>query len=332
METSKLVNIAKREPEEKLTLTVRDEKILRDIYRFRTMTVRQIKEVHFKTAKWSAYKRMKQLERFGYVMSKPLVVDGRKVSTCYYVTDMALRELGLSVTVPMRKILEPRKQSYRVAVSQIYVALHGFYQFIDSRQTKYVYHLPKNAQVNGILKIGGVDWAVYLFKLDPEPLTVSMIFRELEVIQHAGLDHAVIFYQSPGTREAVGMDHRGMSGLRVMPYPLGLEVLKKLSSPRALLATPNLDLSGCRVEEAHEPFADLLVHQGKRIHYVTELLTGDLSKVYHLRNYTRDQAEARRRGVQVLVPEDDIFHYRAIFSPGYGHVKLVPVPRSWSET
>jgi DNA-binding PadR family transcriptional regulator len=109
--------------EYELELTERDKDVMKGIAKTKLLTVDQIKRLYFNLSD-HVYRRMKQLEKAGFVTSRPHVErkTGRKIGTCYYLTEMGFNLIGQEHYNP-RLLIEPRKHDYRVKVSEIFTQL-----------------------------------------------------------------------------------------------------------------------------------------------------------------------------------------------------------------
>lgn len=315
-------------------MELRDKELmlLEDIYKCITMTLKQIHAAYYGDLNIKRfYRLMESLEKKGLIKKTPYISGGCKRSACVYLTDSGLKTLNKKGRA--RDIIDLRQQNFRVDMAEIYLKLkpHGW-DWLNSRQAKREYNLNRNNKLVGILR-GEYDYAVYFFTgKKARDATVEQVKSEIERNLAHGLRNAIVFYRGEGIPQQFGRNFCGASRLLLLPYPHGLKILAKVFTPGAILDYASV-LGGKpvdRVETILDLFAEYLVHQGNRVHYLTELLTNDLARQYHLENYSLQRAKETGRGVYILVAEDSEDHWRSLYPPAaYPHFQYIPVENTW---
>jgi hypothetical protein len=300
-----------------VALTDRDREVMSAIYRLKTMAVLQIYRRYFPESKHYCYRRMKELERAGYVISRALVERGRKVGTCYYLGYRGAAELR--VRYEPRWVQETWKQPHRVAVSEIFLQAElAGWEWLNSREAKEKYGMNRNSRLEGLLINNGSVYGIYLLDgSEEQKKAVELEIRDQEyelsrfIVLHRRDEWPDVFEDTCGARE-----------LLVMPYDAGLEVIKVLPRLDELLQEV---LGGHGVKECNRFFARYIGEKDGREFYVAPLLGNDLVMKYYLRRYTVEEAKRDGRGVAVVKLEGQDLG----IDPGiYPHVRVVEVPLS----
>lgn len=330
----------------RINLLERDFQVLKSLSKTKMMTVNQIMRLYF-NSKGYGYRRMKQLEKAGYVTSRPHVEigTGRKKGTCYYLTRGGYKIIGLDHYNPT-KLIEPRKHDYREKVSELYVQLTPVgWKFTGSSEVKAAYNLNRNTRLacmltreNPFIKKGKDKFAVYLLGNNPLEDTILKTQAELTrnekdincaIVLHFGTENNIV-YKTKNHKMVEWTEHLGMYRLHIMQYEKGLHMLKPMVSPNYILDPP----FKAAIEEigakyiGHESglFSDHLIEYGGRTCYLVELASNNLTDIYHLRHYSVEEAKIKDRLVVVLVPKGEITYWQEQFDKRvYPHFKFFPV-------
>jgi hypothetical protein len=327
-------------------LLKRDIEILNGLAKTKMLTVDQIKRLHFES-KGYGYTRMKQLERAGYVTSRPHVIVGvgRKKGTCYYLTKEGFALIGKQHYNPSR-LIEPRKHDYREKVSELYVQLTPCgWEYTGSSEIKDNYNLNRNTKIacmltriNPHIRKGEDRFAVYLLNKNPLEDTIVKIQSELTrnekdincaIVLHLG-DERDVKYKTEKDKIVQWTEHLGMYRLHVMQYKKGIQLLKNMVDPDYILNPPfstAIEEIGAKyLGPEYGLFSNHIVEYGGKTCHLTELVSNNLTDVYHLKKYSVKEAKTKKRPVVILVPANEIDYWRELFNKKtYPHFKFLPV-------
>lgn len=312
--------VVKAAPQNNITLTGRDREIINTVYRLKTMTVAQINKRFFPESKWYCYSRMKELERAGYLVSRPLVESGRKISTCYYLGYRGATEIG--VRHEPRWPQETWKQQHRVAVAEAFLQAEAAgWEWRNSREAKKRYRMNRGSWLEGTLVMDGVEYGFYLLDGEMNGEQIKSIQKEIHNRTDFDLNRFIVLHRRDEWADVFN-DTCGAREFLVMPYGAGLEVIKALPRLDELLQEV---LGGHGVKECNRFFARYVGEKDGKEFYVTPLLGNDLVMKYYLRRYTLEEAKRDGREVAVIKLEGQDLG----IDPGvYPHVRVVEVPLS----
>lgn len=318
-------------------LNARDFNMLSDIGKCRLLTINQIRRLYFSDTKWYVYRRLHVLRDHGLITTRPLMGSHGKEGTCIYLTEKGAREVGLDPSFARNHIIT-HLQQWRVRLSEIYVQLKPLgWDWKDSREVKAQYDLKRKDTFGGLLiRPDGERFFVYLTGPSPQPETIAGIKGEIARNLSAATDirNVIIFTPHREALRLLETKPMGAKSLFLLKHPEDITTLAELTDPFSIINVPELPLDDRSFTLVHETFAQMLVRKGERKHYLTELLTRDQAKIYHLERYSYERAtQNNKRGVIILVNKDDLTLYREeIFSRKvYPHFQFVALGNSWPQ-
>lgn len=315
-------------------LTEHDVELMQDIAKCRTLTIQQLRRLHFSNSQYYVYRRIGMLRNYGLIETKPLMGSHGKEGVCVFVTPKGAAEIGLNPSIA-RHNTATHMYRWRADISEIYTQLKPLgWDWIDSRTVKeeYGYNI-SSLFVGALIRPDGERYLTYV--LTPPPLheTVNKIKSEIEanMLISTGIRNVAIFTANPGQLQFENSP-LGTKSLLLLKYPEDIATIgEHLSNTDALikrleplLGPSTDDISYTRI---HEPFADLLIRQGGREHHLVELLTHDQAKIYHLARYSYEHAmQNGKRGVIILVSPEDLPRCRSKFPEAvYPHFRFIEI-------
>ncbi|MEL7564975.1 MAG: replication-relaxation family protein [Dehalobacterium sp.] len=332
--------------EYEIELLERDKEVMAGIAKTKTLTANQIMRLYFNGKRY-AYQRMKQLEKTGFVTSRPHVErdTGRKKGTCYYLTDVGFNVIGRPHYNP-RLLIEPRKHDYREKVSEIFTQLTPIgWNFAGSVEAKEENSLNRNAKLicmlsrkNPNVYLGKEEYGVYLLSENPMLDTINKIQAEISknekvikqiIALHQGEEINVTYNDESG-QKTEWTDHLGMYRLHMMQYEKGLKMLRLMVDPDYIAKPPFInamqELGIKYIGPESSAFSDHLVEYSGRKCSLVELASNDLTTIYHLRQYSKSEAIAKDRMVVILAPENELGYWKELFpKKHYPHMEVLPI-------
>lgn len=309
------------------------------------MTISQISRL-FYTNKDYCYKRLQKLRHAGYLIAQPHVEreTGKKLATCYYLTQAGYNAIGETHYNPTA-IIEPYKHDYLVGLSELYTqATPPGWEWTNSRNVKARFGLNRGNRIAALIARTNPnsfnekdEYGIYLLGANPRPSLMTLIQAELKENQ-TNINSAFILHHSSkeylqcekDNKITPWTDHLEMYNLHILHYDLGTELIKLMVNPDYILQSPfkeAWEVIGAKYQERKpELFSDHLVHyQGVYCH-LTELVSNNLTTIYHLRNFNLNKAREVDRRVIILTPPDKIDYWRNEFKEEhYPHFRFFPV-------
>ncbi|KQN97012.1 replication-relaxation family protein [Paenibacillus sp. Leaf72] len=289
-------------------LTKRDWSILISLYRYRTFTTPQVHELFFSENKKRDYcwKRMHQLRHDGYIISKPVVENGRKVTHSYFLTAKSIESLHaaghiekIAYTKDLR--LDGHRMIQAHMVNNLYVQLNKYgYELWDSRQVKAAYELDRNSLIQACLITPDLEkHGVYLLVNDPEEKTVAQIITEIK--KHVMIENVIILCKSPEAfdkfeRVIKKEEVRIRSSVMCLPLDVGMILFKTMFTAHDIAevyreyGTINYNVNGL--------FPYTIMHKGER-KYIVELLSQKTKIRKQIMNY--NPHEYKRDGKKLII-------------------------------
>lgn len=245
-------------------ITSRDVAVLEFISKTGVATTQQVQQI-FQSA-WYHYKRLKILERRGYIIRR-----GRHL----HITKKGSKLIGC--TQPWVRTKDHIEQGTKL--SELMLELSDSFEFISSRMAKTMYGLNRSAIFDGLLASDSKQYTVYLLSSEPRKRTVQSIKHEIS--KHAvatNLQRAIVFAPSLKAMQAFGSDDCGTYELLLLPYPSGARLLHDFTRSEVHDYIKNL-LPG--TEPVSSPFADYMAGDT----YVSVLVLNDLVRRARLTDY-----------------------------------------------
>jgi len=310
-------------------LTEHDVELMQDIAKCRILTVKQLKELHFKNSQSYVYRRIGMLRNYGVIESRPLIGHGKE-GACVFITPKGAAEIGLNPAIA-RHNTATHMYRWRADISEIYTQLKPLgWDWIDSRAIKDEYdYSPSSLFAGALVRPDGERYLTYV--LTPQPIyeTVNRVKTEIEanMLISSGIRNVAIFTPKPEALQ-LGDSPLGTKSLLLLKYPEDIATIGEyLSDPDVLIKRLEPSLDDLTYERTHEPFAELLIHQAGREHYLVELLTHDQAKSYHLARYSYERAmQNKKRGVIILVAPEALSYYRNEFpEAAYPHFRFIEI-------
>lgn len=328
------------------------DKILKEIYRMRGLTIDQLCEVVFDTRHY-AYKFLKEMQSDGYLGEKMNMSNRRRLGKLYYCTDKGIERLyknGLIEKQLKSKDNKPHNASlkYVINTNNVYAALtpYGIHMY-DSREWKKKYGMDRNSMVRGGLKLrDGREIAIYCFfspdQISKAGLSNAMLQsfrREIKKFPQSSRI-AVICYDSDIYKrvlQAVDKDKElgSFEELLVIPYgteDFGLNVLRisRDQKERQTLIESHLN---ARLFIEHPALTgnrqDFVNYVGKfpdgREEYIIDYLSFNRVVLQHLDTHYHEQAYNKdQRQVSILCWLPNVKELKTRYQ-AYKHVKIVGI-------
>jgi len=315
--------------------------IMYDLYRYRILTVEQIRKVHFRGREKSTYTTLDRLKRKGWVDSTCKVnKQGKKVAACYYITGRGLTELVSEGKVhnPRRAYdnkPEGKKIPFLVDINDLYADLSpSGYEMIDAREWKNIHNMNRNALVKaGLRTIDGKDYGVYLFETDVnEQITLSRIKRE--ILDNGQSNRFIMFFKgmTAYNKFKKHMDNVELTKgeMCLLPYRLGRRLLAELPTQENFV---NIFTKYGKIKTNDglntltSAFAEYILEKDGKEAYICNYILNNEVALYYLSRYTYDRYQ--RDGRQVYV-----FYSKAIqkitnqnfqnnFEEFYPHIEFI---------
>lgn len=313
--------------------------VLFDLYRYRTLTVEQIRNVHFQGKGRYVYLALHRMKRNGLVDSTCRVrKDGKKIAACYYIAEKGIHHLceqGL-IDKPRRAYDNKpvgRKINYLIETNDIYVQLHSKgYEMIDSRDWKARFKMDRNALVKAGLKTAdGKEYGVYIFGKDVDEDKTIQRFKN-EIGNNSQTGRFLIFIRGINAFEKL---HRQLSEvefsymeINLISYSFGIKVLKEHNTENKLVniftkygSVKINDHSNTITSQ----FADYILTVDEKEYYICNYLLRNEVARHYLHNYTYDRYQRDGRKVIVFTWERTEKELNSIEDEfkQYPHIKVI---------
>lgn len=170
--------------------------------------------------------------------------------------------------------------------------------------------LKPNTRLDAVINKDGSEYAVYLLPENPYPVTIKKICHEIQKLPEINIRCAAVLCPAPAAMaaftEQLPQAERRLQEILVLPYPDGVYILNKVKqeSFKDLIAgkIPGLIPAG-RVYVDYQ-------WQG---YYVCNLVTNDLIKRRHLKNYFENIIDLENRPVMIICMSDQLFFYKRLY-------------------
>lgn len=311
-------------------LTERDYEILLTLYKYRTMTTRQIKKLFFENVEKYHYRKMYLLKKDGYLgKTEPIVKYRQKVTSCYFVTNKAIKVLyDMGMIKRMNRAIDVRVDGirlvYLVDVNEVYVQLKSFgWDMYDSRETKERYNINRNSLIQGTLYHDeNESYGFYVLSNDPEDITVQRLISEM-IEMRSEIESVIVLAK---TQDGYGEFSERLKkelpqvkvDVRVMPYDIGLLVLKAIGKPSGRL---KLFSHYGFVEKVVSDVSEYTVRHKGEEKYIVELLSNSTDVKRRLFAYSPLKYKVTGKKVIVLTWRGFVEDLREEFMD-YPHIEF----------
>lgn len=321
-----------------LQLTERDINIIKDIHKVKVLTIRQIRRLYFKEKTSYASRRMIMLKQNGYVQTKPLNnKNGRKETTCYYLTEKATRELELEASVAASRIMSGHLQDLRVQVNEIFVMIQTTnwpWIWLDSREIKKEMGLNRSSEIVGGIKIvenfanGGNTYGVYLISNNTSDKKINDIKFEINRNALTGLNRVIVFCETKDAFYRFGSEDLNTTSLIKLPFKFGLSILSFLGPKSKNISSLTKEILGTEPYEfTVVPYTNLAIDYEYEKYQFVDFLTNDLAKVNFVKIFGKQFTESSKCKILALVFDELYSEYEQVFRNS-DYIKLLKIPHS----
>jgi len=283
-----------------IELTERDVKLLKDLAELSVIKVENVNKIYESNAYY--LKRLLDLKKAhyvrrlkGYVM---LGVNGMKYA----------KEQGWKVKhAPSEHGQKERVQK----ISDLYYDFKGSeWTFIDSRKVKEQKKtLDRGSNFLGLL-VGRTEYAIYNIGKRPDEKKITLIKKEQEKLHRIGIYRTIVFYEDPQAREMYGTEGIGLKEQLLLPYPYGIELVKK-HGERDLVEEAAVKVYGDSLKEPDWKEADYTVNNKQ----IMVLVMNDVEKIAKIKNYFElaQYRYTRTEEIEILCLEEQEEMFREMF-------------------
>ncbi|SNX54149.1 hypothetical protein [Thermoanaerobacterium sp. RBIITD] len=283
-----------------IELTERDVKLLKDLAELSVIKVENVNKIYESNAYY--LKRLLDLKKAhyvrrlkGYVM---LGVNGMKYA----------KEQGWEVKhAPSEHGQKERVQK----ISDLYYDFKGSeWTFIDSRKVKeQKKSLDRGSNFLGLL-VGRTEYAIYNIGKRPDEKKITLIKKEQEKLHRIGIYRTIVFYEDSQAREMYGTEGIGLKEQLLLPYPYGIELVKK-HGERDLVEEVAVKVYGKNLKEPDWKEADYTVDNKQ----VMVLVMNDVEKIAKIKNYFElaQYRYTRTEEIEILCLEEQEEMFREMF-------------------
>ncbi|NHN34872.1 hypothetical protein [Paenibacillus agricola] len=287
-----------------IRLKKRDMELMDDLFRYRALTIKQIRQMYFSENNQSyVYKRLEVLEKQKYVLVKSKFLGNVKVGVVSIgekgikalLDEGLIEQSEVVLSYHHRKLNSDYHLKNSLDARNLYVNLRkDGWKFKDSRVFKKERNLNRSCMVLGVLiSPSGIDYPLYLIDRNFQDRTISFLMSEIKSSQ---FERALILYRTLGEKDdyvrireahkkAVDSE-RLIAQVHVLPFVTkSVEIINRTLETTCLVKyfTTNY---GEIIQSSNKymlaPYE--IVHEGER-KYVMEYLTHDLHRTYSLQLY-----------------------------------------------
>ncbi|MDX8367205.1 replication-relaxation family protein [Cytobacillus sp. IB215665] len=317
------------------------EAILYDLYRYQTLTIEQLKKVHFKGHEGSVYVSLHRMKKRGLVSSTCRVNEkGKKIAACYFITEKGighLEEVGLLHEKRRAYDNKPsgKKIPYLIDINNMYVDLQeSGYEMLNARDWKEQHHLNRNALVKaGLRTPDGKEYGVYLFETDLEESITLPRFKK-EIKEASQSNRFIIFFKGKDSykkfKNSLGHEELTKGEMCLLPYNLGKKLLGELPKQDHLVKVftnyGEVKIND-RSNTVTSSFADYILEKDGQEFYVCNYVFGNEVALYFLTKYTKDRFARDGRRVYVFYSEKILSimeqDFKEMFKDHYPHIEFI---------
>ncbi|SHF87951.1 hypothetical protein SAMN02746089_02708 [Caldanaerobius fijiensis DSM 17918] len=263
-----------------MMLTERDMKLLEHLKRYGVIT-KEGAGALYGTEKYHDT-RLTELYRAGYVKRKYGIV---------YLGKKGKEVVGEGKKLPTDKMMKRRA----IRISEMAAYFEGSaWTFVPSWEVKRREgEIDRGGRFLGLLE-GRTEYMVYDVGEKPNEVTIKRMKDEMRKLYKVGVYRAVVFYGSGEAREKYGTEGLGLTEQLALPYPEGIELLRKHGERDIVKEAARKAFGEVREPEWSE--ADCTA-EGKQ---VVVLVLNDIEKRAKLKNYF-ELAKYRHTKVQEVI-------------------------------
>jgi hypothetical protein len=240
------------------------------------------------------------------------------------ITAAGMKEIGSEIQ-PI-KITREWQKEHKVKVSQICIELgvlqESPWDYISSRQFKVAKKMNMNAQVDGCLVKGGIEYPVYLLNDEPSKSNLNIISAELDTIfMQYQIPRVVVFYPTEKARKLFQekVKQARIPQLLFLSYPDEIPLLKQMDEINQNLASRLRDY-----KPTGRPFADF--EKGRT--FVSIMIFNDLVKKKHLFDYMNHVMAREEREVVILCREEQFSEMESLYPAAK---EILKVRKFWGD-
>jgi len=298
-----------------MIITERDKKMLKELYEIRALGAGQIKRAFYEGNGYG-YNRIRQLHKNGYLDGKPFVEGRKKVTQVYWVTNKAIKEVGIpdaraaNKNKPQNHFLMKRQ----LLINEVYVRIRqleeknqleagSIWEWRDSRylKTSSLGDINRGDTISaGLLnKTTGEIYGVYLpgrTVNDAEQLEKL----QAEIDRHKSLRNNIIFCTDEELFKTYSTIKPTGRSLKIMPHLSGINIFYNLYTAEDALKKAYSEYLGIKLEDIRNETMPFATHSTDE-YYLTEYLTGDIMIKFCIRNmYMLDKGSNKHNPLKIL--------------------------------
>lgn len=318
--------------------TERDYAILNSLYKYRTLTTRQINRIFFGNRKNKSYiyTRMYYFRNQGLIETRPIVNQhGRKETSCYMLTDVGIKflfEQGIIEHVQQAKDIQV--EGYRllntIEINEIYAQLSEYgWEMIDSRKVKEIFQMDRTSLIQGLLiNTDKERFAIYHVSENPRSATVNRMVNEIK--KNKSIRDVLVFVKGPAGYErfltALHEKQVTTASVRIFAYDVGIYLMKAIGTQKGL-------------EYLYEQYGEValstitfpyLIKNNDKEMYIAELLTNNQMTKKSIYQYHTYAYQQDGKPLLVLCWPHQVEKYKQDFQE-YPHITFIGVEKELLE-
>lgn len=312
------------------TLSKPNLDLLFELYRYRSLSTRQVMEVG-KLGEWYVYKKLNQLREKGYILTNRVkgnyIVGQSRQGNYHRLSHKGIKKLekhGYPVESSADDIrVSDYRLPYLLVGNELCICLeqHGW-KFSDSRTIKSLKQLNKRDLLHGMLvnPENNKEYAVYVFLQTVQPDSLARVKRE---VMRTRFENILIVTRGFESFEAIMESFTDKKetvikggSVKVMPFQFAKSYLTISDDNRKnheyFLENIGLKILDVRSNKndfgTNVMFEYLVEHNGEEMYFV-DLLDNDLMKLQLISEYRKEEYMRNGRKVLVLTSNSG-FHYK----------------------
>jgi hypothetical protein len=277
-------------------LTDRDKAFLRALSVCGVLRIEQVQK-HYGNVSQYHKRRVERFSAAGYIKRRAGYIE---------ITIKGCRAAGIEEK-PLR--VQKWRREHKAKIADLIYEMPEWKVTIGT-EIKRQKELNPGMRIGAVISKDSSEYAVYLLSENPLPLTVGIIWHEIQKLSEININRAVIFCPTPAAMtvftEQLSQAERRLQEILVLPHPDGVHVLNRVNQE----SFKNLivgKLPG--LLPANRVYVDYQ-WQG---YYVCNLITNDLIKRRHLKNYFESIINLENRPVIIICMSNQLFFYRRLY-------------------